>query len=1453
MQELQPFFSEESIDGLEALYPLFFKEYVLRRKNDLTNPRYHSLSDIELPRDSIFFYYPKHANDLGPSNQEPMIANYPDVINVGFDSHYVIESGKARPAPLDERKQIQKYRNGHYRYKYARNIKTPMGRSKELIVVNNALGQFKWNYVVSRFLAFDKSYNQLASLLDVVNNNAEGNKRQLFFRIELPNQIPIFTKFEEYFRHYEKCFEHGEDGTVKFTGVNDQAIRDLKRTGAFWLLDWFAWLSGKYEYSLFNRVDPEVMERLNIVFTKHGKAIILKPGLLRTWLEELNKVVKVDGKEQIDHNTSQRQNAVKRALAMFMRMIEQANAEEVETDDDDATSKTASTTKDGDGQDGSNGSEEEESGEEIPDLDSVDDSDLFDDFLNGRKTNTDGPDGHSGEEPRGSGTGPDTEADSDQEVIENWTDDFDDSEFITAEVDNTTKHSRKADLSPESGIKRAIERKAREGQLTKAQQDFFLRQSERYKDLTMPNGQTLEEFMRIDDELLRSLPKRIAPEMIGIEDQSILDSTVANLKNGYVEHFMMRDMVRCIVGVQQAGICVTNFEMDTVHNVDGTYDVFKVQFHPVGGKAVTRSFRIARVNKDGTFTIDGKKRTKGLQRMDLPIRKMDDYRVGLNSYYGRKLIISRSKMAADDYGLWLSKQIRKRAKSQDFELFVGNTYSNKYPLPRIYTALSRRFKGIKLNGIELIFDVKEIVKRDPALESQLTATSAVIGFKGKTPVLVDEYGTLTAGKENLGPLEAFLGIDIQKAPMDTANININGYRFPMGVVLSYYFGFDELLKILKVEPRVIPGGVRVKLEQDEFAIRCADETLVFNRRDPMVSLVFGGMTKLNNLHSFNRVDMNDPGIWVTAIDNPKVKPAHFQEMTNMFDMFIDPITAGELERLGHATSFDYLLIEATEMLRTEQHQHEVEISEQRFIGYESFAGAIYHQFTSSARQYRGKAMDGRATFDLNPEAVIMEACMKDTSIDMVQEVNPVHEVKEQETVTFGGNNGRNDVSMVRRTRGQLPTYKGVISEAGKDSSKVGYVTYTTSNPKITDFRGNVDLSMDVGNSGLGSVTMNLMPGANKDDPKRTMFSGVQHSQGTSAVNYTPNIMRSAYDMVLAHRTSELYSKPAKQDGKVLEVTSEGMRVEYADGTIDTYPLGIKLGDAAGEVHRHNRVTDLSAGDTFKQGEILGWDEVYFQRDMVNPRQVVWKCGVMTRIALIENQFTFEDSIEISKEFAEETKTAYILGNEFKLEFNQGLKMHVDIGDEVDYDTILCDIEDASLVGVDEDPEDALGVLDRMGTRQVKSNHHGKVVKIEVRYNGDLENMSEPVRKFVAKHDRIRKRNAAITGDGVTTGNVAGARGMRESLEPNQVSIEVFVEEFIETSTVDKFVIGNQMKGTVGNIFPNQYYTKDGRKIHVLFSFKSLFNRMVLSLRDKLVTNELAVHGQQQMIDIYRGK
>jgi hypothetical protein len=71
--------------------------------------------------------------------------------------------------------------------------------------------------------------------------------------------------------------------------------------------------------------------------------------------------------------------------------------------------------------------------------------------------------------------------------------------------------------------------------------------------------------------------------------------------------------------------------------------------------------------------------------------------------------------------------------------------------------------------------------------------------------------------------------------------------------------------------------------------------------------------------------------------------------------------------------------------------------------------------------------------------------------------------------------------MVKRARTQKDSYRGVISEANKDSGKVGVVTYLTSDPRITDYRGNIAIDEEPSETSLLSVTGNLSTGFTKDD------------------------------------------------------------------------------------------------------------------------------------------------------------------------------------------------------------------------------------------------------------------------------------------------------------------------------------------------------------------------------------
>lgn len=1450
-----------AVSGNEALtlYAMFFKAFVQRKKQDLVSPRFISMSEIVLPRMSLVHFAPKLAEDYGPSTSEAFIGNFPGEVFVDFVPKLTPVMGNGRVVAFDIRKAIQSYRASHYTFNWTKNIATVYNKNTVLIVKSYGLTGKSWIQRPGMFVGFEKHYNHLNMMMDGVNEESERGDRFQFLRMDLPINMP---GFRELMVDYEKYVHSFKDNLPV---PSNQTVRVTKAEGCYWVLDLLGFLLGDYEHSLFNKLTEASKKNLHLIFTANGKALIVNVGILQGWLDDLNTKPKAlkEGEAPAPYEvTPKRLNVTKRVYLALMNLtqggVPEKDIVEEEKKDDTQSAGTSSkahtdamvegetgvTTREGrpsrDRKERPVSSKAQPVGVNRP-------SGSLVDVLNGNPGDNNELGTGEGEE----GNNPDPEAAGD------WTDAIDDK---LLEVESTATEivvAKEAFPTPESGVKAALDERARDGSLTVAEQEFFMKKARRYKSIRMDNGQTLEEFMVINQADIDDLGGKIEGNFVTVLDDSMLRSRSASLKKDYSAKFLQKDIARMFVGIQNSGTALVDYRHEVISGVEGVYDVFHAQLHPVNGSQASYHIRLPRVAKDATFTVDGVKQHLQLQRMELPIRKIDELKVALTSYYDRKLMVSRSKKVVDDGGLWMVKQIRAKGvvdkEGKSFLTYsLGSAFNKEFVSPRVYSLLAKKFKNIVVGDFELNFKIDELLAKYPEYKKYTKKESFLVGVKDDKPLWVDDFGNLYHGDVEINTLEGLLGISTAKAPIEHCVMNVSGYLFPIGVILCYYFGIDQLLEIVKATTRTVPMGVRPKLSSDEFAIAFVDEYLIFNRREKLVSLIFGGMTKLNNIGNFTRTDLNDRGVWVPLMGDPKVKPQQFKEMKNLFDMFIDPITKDELKRLGYSTTFSYLLIDAVRLLETDYTRHEVELEEQRVVGYERFAGHVYRELIKSMRQYRNKGTERKHVIDINPEAVIM-GILTDTSVNLVEEVNPIHQLKDQEEVTFGGTGGRSEITMVKRARQQLSSYKGVISEANKDSGKVGFVTYLTSDPRITDFRGHIDVGAKDTATGLGSVTANLHYGVAHDDPKRSSFTSTQASQAVSAVNYTPNILRTGYDNVVAHRTSELYSKVATEAGKVTEVAEDVLRVTYKDGTTDSFPLGLVIGEASGEYHRHTRVTDLKVGDAFNKGDVVGWDEQWFARDPFCPGQVAWKAGRMARIAMVEDQDVYEDSIAIAKVLAMEGVTPYIKVKRFAIDVVQNIDIKVKVGDSVDYDSILCDVEDAHLVAEASESNLVMDV-NRLGVKQVRSNHHGKVVQFEVVYNSSMEDMSESVRKFVTAQDKLRKRKADIVDSDITKGAVSNSLNVNKPiLSPGKAFIIISIESMDPSTNADKYVIANQMKGTVGSIMRHPLMTEDGREVLVKTSLKGMFNRMVLSFRNKLISCELTIAFTKQAVAVYRGK
>ena len=147
--------------------------------------------------------------------------------------------------------------------------------------------------------------------------------------------------------------------------------------------------------------------------------------------------------------------------------------------------------------------------------------------------------------------------------------------------------------------------------------------------------------------------------------------------------------------------------------------------------------------------------------------------------------------------------------------------------------------------------------------------------------------------------------------------------------------------------------------------------------------------------------------------------------------------------MGEPTQFIPLLFRSLELLLDDCHQDESDMKYQRIRGYERFSGFVYQEIVRAVRSYNVQSAAITANIDIHPEAVWREID-KDVSKYLVQESNPIHNLKRKETVTFAGSGGRSAETMTRRSRVYHKNDLGVISESSPDNKSVGAIAYLNS-------------------------------------------------------------------------------------------------------------------------------------------------------------------------------------------------------------------------------------------------------------------------------------------------------------------------------------------------------------------------------------------------------------------------
>lgn len=1423
---------EASLEAGFVPYDVYYRHFGIRRVGQMLAPKLASVDAMVLPRDAVLHYLGEDDSELGIDQNNILLRDVERLIMVNHHEELLSKEGNPRPTYVSSGRLVREYLRRNRRTKILKNLERTVRDPKTLVVENYAILNHMFKYPANFYAGYYKWKNVQATLWQNMANMMGRIDRNHYLVCTLPKVIPSINELRK-----------AEQAITRST------LEPFASPEALGLLDIWTWLGEKRENSLLNTIPAEQLDKVHLIWIESGKWFVINLGALNQWRAEQKNETKPEGK-----NSSELDD--KLIQSYFLRMITTLyEARTVSTGTLAPMAETAIVEAKEEGQ--------------IPEVKQVIEGEKTEDS---KKVTVDKLLG-SQREKRQQEVAKQLQEDGVRNVSASKIEESAarplpaDVARLDRQLDTPSEDDEVEAVVVRAPLEAEIMRQADslvdDGLYSAAQYRRMEAISQKYRELPNPFGEgTLLDLATVDNSVLKITDVPTIPDIKTVTDKSMLRSSLIDFDPRYIKEVLNKDIAACVLAMQKGGAAVTKYEVERIEDALNRYDAYTIRVVPVQGAPSTIRFRLPVVNEDGTYLANGVKCRLRKQRADMPIRKIAAGRVALTSYYS-KLFVTRNERNTYNYPQWLmNRVVAKGSDPEDnsvTEIKLSRVLVPGVKVPRLYSIMASRLRGFRSGEYEFSFELNARFERygKPAVEAaEMGGQRMVIGRKGNQLVTVDFEDNIYAGGESVGRIEDLLGLDASRAPLEVAEVSVFNKSIPVGVVLSYHLGLDNALKYLGVEPRRVLRGEKLNLSADEFAIQFLDESLVFSRRNRVASMVFAGLHQYRDvLRNYSSSGFNRKDVYFNLLDSQGITLRYIREMDMMFRMFVDPITEGILKDIGEPIELKGLLIRACELMLTDWHPEETDLRYMRIKGYERFAGAVYGEMVRALRLHNARSMSQDAIVDVHPNAV-WAAIDKDPSKALVEESNPVHNLKEKELVTFAGTGGRSARSMVKRTRVFHPNDMGVISEATVDNKAVGINTYTTANPRFDSLRGTTipyDPS-EAGAASLISTSALLSPAADQDDPKRVNFINIQHSASISAEGYRATPLRTGYEQIMAHRVDDLFAYTAKGDGAIVAVEEDFVTVEYANGERRNVELGRRFGVSAGTVLPHFVRCDLKVGDKVKHGDIIAYNTNYFERDILNPKQVLWKAGVLVRTAIAESTDTLEDSSAISERVAKLMSTKVTKVRNITLKFDQTVRNLVKPGTKVDLSTILCTIEDSVTARNDLFDEDSLDALKMLGAQTPRAKFSGVVENIEVFYNGDKDDMSESLRDIASQSDKRMRRRAKAQGRNVSiTGSVdSSLRVEGTPLEVDNLVIKVYITADVPAGVGDKGVFANQMKTIFGRVLSGIYRSEVGEEIDAIFGYQSISARIVLSPEVIGTTNVLLEVIGKRAAKLYKG-
>ena len=664
-------------------------------------------------------------------------------------------------------------------------------------------------------------------------------------------------------------------------------------------------------------------------------------------------------------------------------------------------------------------------------------------------------------------------------------------------------------------------------------------------------------------------------------------SSLLAMDSAYLEHGYHHDLAKVLASTAKHGLYIQKIEEDKTHTEMDRTTTYKINLTDLQGRSHHIKFTLPDVDHNGLMKLSGVEYRLTRQIANVPICKISPTRVNLSSYFN-KVIVERVQSKRFSYEEDMSKFILRLRAEGLLEASVGSAPLPTQKVPYDYSALGRRFTRIQFKKYDIRFGANHADTDDlsPDRVTDIQKTKGHYGvFVGTGPdnslLFWDQGNQIHLVNDQLHvkswtSFQTFLADTLGEAAINPrttyewTQANIINQTIPLIFILSHHYGLKDVLSMIKLDYTFYPTGTMYSTKIDDMEVKLADGTLVFNRYPLSRSLIAAGLL-WTSLKDFTFNELGVPETYGRVFQQKKMTVGVLKGLSPFFTSFVDPMTESVLHDMNEPITFTGLLLKANLMLTDYYAQESSSIANHRFRLYERFCGMVYNEIFRSLANHRNNP-SSKPSFSINPEAVFQKT-VQDATIAPNDVTNPVHEIKQKANYTFTGGSGRTGNSFVLRDRIYPKDGLGVVSDAVPDSGKVGITSYLSASPRIHDIHGLATPYKEGDHlepPEMLAVGTMVMPCATTDDGKRAAYTNIQIS------HYVPNVedgetlaVRTGYDEVVPHLSSDVFAVPALDDGVVLRLdtkhdvltvkyndtailTDKSLKLPYLDSLLDNY-------------------------------------------------------------------------------------------------------------------------------------------------------------------------------------------------------------------------------------------------------------------------------------------------------------